>query len=386
MSTAAQFKDQGNKHLQAKEFEQAITCYTKAIELDPNDHVFYSNRSAAYLSLRNAEKALEDANSCVRVKSDWPKGYTRQGAAFHAMRRYDEAVKAYEAGLKIDPNDAGLKSGLAEVKSLADQARTEAGPGLFDASMLQRLATNPKFAHRLSDPNFMAKLRMMQTNPTMMMQDPEMVQVLQAMYGVGDGTEDRAPKPTPASSSSSSSGGPSSSSSSSSSSSANAPKFAAKEPEETFSPEEVEERKRKASSFAAKERGNAFYKEKKFAEAHAAYDEAIALDPSNMMLLNNKAAVFIETGDIDTAISCCTSALEIGRQYRAAYEDKAKVYQRIAAAELKRNNIPDAIKAYEKAQMEHSDKAIQKKMKDLELEYKKTAEVSLYQSSNGCRS
>ena len=101
MSTAAQFKDQGNKHLQAKEFEQAVACYTKAIELDPNDHVFYSNRSAAYLSLKNAEKALEDANSCVRVKSDWPKGYSRQGAAFHAMRRYDEAVKAYEAGLKV---------------------------------------------------------------------------------------------------------------------------------------------------------------------------------------------------------------------------------------------------------------------------------------------
>jgi stress-induced-phosphoprotein 1 len=119
-----------------------------------------------------------------------------------------------------------------------------------------------------------------------------------------------------------------------------------------------------------------FYKEKKFAEAHAAYDEAIALDPANMMFLNNKAAVYIETGDIDTAIACCNNALEIGRQHRAAYEDKAKVYQRIAAAELKRNNILEAIKAYEKAQMEHADKAIQKKMKDLELEYKKQQKLA----------
>jgi predicted TPR repeat methyltransferase len=39
MSTAAEFKDIGNKHLQAKEFDLAIDAYTKAIELNPSDHV-----------------------------------------------------------------------------------------------------------------------------------------------------------------------------------------------------------------------------------------------------------------------------------------------------------------------------------------------------------
>ncbi len=49
--SAAEYKDQGNKHLQAKEFDAAIACYSKAIEINPNDHVFYSNRSAGKLSL-----------------------------------------------------------------------------------------------------------------------------------------------------------------------------------------------------------------------------------------------------------------------------------------------------------------------------------------------
>lgn len=55
--------------------------FGKAIECNPNDHVLYSNRSGAYASLKNYEKAFEDANKCVELKSDWPKGYIRKGLA-----------------------------------------------------------------------------------------------------------------------------------------------------------------------------------------------------------------------------------------------------------------------------------------------------------------
>jgi len=140
---------------------------------------------------------------------------------------------------------------------------------------------------------------------------------------------------------------------------------------EDLSPEEREEKENKAKAIKAKERGNALYKEKKFTEAMAAYDEAAALDPKNMTFLNNKAAVFLEMGEIDQALATCQAALEIGRANRASFEDKAKVYHRIAAAHTKANNIPEALKAYQTAQTEHYDKNIERKMKTLELEFKK---------------
>ena len=79
--SAADFKAKGNAFLQAGQFDEAITAYTEAISIDPQDHVFFSNRSAAYLSKGDADAALGDGNRCVQLNATWPKGYTRKGAA-----------------------------------------------------------------------------------------------------------------------------------------------------------------------------------------------------------------------------------------------------------------------------------------------------------------
>lgn len=54
-------KDQGNKAFAAKNWETAIGYFVKAIELDPQNHILYSNRSAAEAGKKDYTKALEDA-------------------------------------------------------------------------------------------------------------------------------------------------------------------------------------------------------------------------------------------------------------------------------------------------------------------------------------
>ncbi|CAM9466391.1 unnamed protein product, partial [Discosporangium mesarthrocarpum] len=101
--------------------------WTRAIELDPSNHVFFSNRSAAYLSKGDAEKALQDADKCITLNSTWAKGYVRKGAALHKLRRYTDAVKAYNEGLTTSPGDAGLTRGLEDVSKAQEAARAAAG-------------------------------------------------------------------------------------------------------------------------------------------------------------------------------------------------------------------------------------------------------------------
>eukprot|EP01040_Poterioochromonas_malhamensis_P000686 gene686-733_t len=361
---AAQFKDQGNKFLQAKQFDEAIRAYTEAINLNPHDHVFFSNRSAAYLSKGDADHALIDAERCVKLNPSWPKGYSRRGAALHAQRKYDEAVKAYQEGLQLAPTDQGLKDGLAEVQRAKEGGNANPMGGLFGPQMLTKLVGHPKFGPKLADPTFMAKLKMAQSNPQFLMSDPELMEVLQVLLGIGGEGEpspfSRADQEPPA---------------------REAPRKEPEaapqpppEPEVELSEEERAVKKTRDESNQIKEKGNNLYKAKQFTEALTAYDEAYARDNSNLMVLNNKAAVYIEMGEVDNAIEVCNQVLEKAPSVKLSFEDRAKVYQRIAAAHLKRNDYPNALAAFGKAQMEKYDKAVERKVKNLELEQKKLAQ------------
>ena len=44
----------------------------------------YSNRSAALLGIEAHASALQDAKQCVRLAPEWPKAYSRLGAALLA--------------------------------------------------------------------------------------------------------------------------------------------------------------------------------------------------------------------------------------------------------------------------------------------------------------
>lgn len=63
MSDANSLKDQGNKAFQAKDYDKAIELFTAALKLDPTNHVFFSNRSAAKAGKKLYSEALEDAES-----------------------------------------------------------------------------------------------------------------------------------------------------------------------------------------------------------------------------------------------------------------------------------------------------------------------------------
>ena len=68
MTDVNTLKDQGNKAFQAKDYDTAIDLFSKALELDPNNFVLWSNRSAAKAGKRDYPAALEDAEQvCTRT-------------------------------------------------------------------------------------------------------------------------------------------------------------------------------------------------------------------------------------------------------------------------------------------------------------------------------
>jgi L1 cell adhesion molecule like protein len=112
---AQEHKTKGNEAFSAGNWLEAVESFTEAIQEDPSDKVFFSNRSAANLKLLRTADAVEDAYQCVRLASDWAKSYSRLGSALWADRQLQKAVKAFDDGLKLEPDNESMKSSREEV-------------------------------------------------------------------------------------------------------------------------------------------------------------------------------------------------------------------------------------------------------------------------------
>ncbi|KAI0170011.1 hypothetical protein GGR52DRAFT_552562 [Hypoxylon sp. FL1284] len=370
MASVDELKAQGNKAIADKKFDEAVDAFTKAISVDPSNHILYSNRSAAYASKKDWASALNDAEKTTQIKPDWPRGWGRKGAALHGSGDLLGASDAYEEGLKHDPNNAGLKSSLASVKKAMEQeAGADPSGGLGnmfnDPNLLQKLMSNPKTSGYFADPSFIAKVQAIQKNPQNtqdLFSDPRMIQVLGVLMGVDmhmgspeemagagagaasssgarEANEDvEMPDITPADSKPQRQPEP-----------AKAPE---PEPEPEMDEEELAKKKAKEEADKEKALGTENYKKRNFDEAIKHYSKAWELH-KDITYLNNLGAAYFEKGDYQACIESCTKAIEEGRQIYADFKMIAKSYARIGTAYEKLGDLSLAVENYQKSLTEH---------------------------------
>ena len=125
MSKAEEYKAEGNKFFSSGNYMEAVKCYTKAIEVQQN-HIYYSNRSACYTALGEYQKAVEDADQCIKLDPKWAKGYYRRGNALSFLHRYEDAFESLKHGNMLDPKDQGIKDKLNEVKEKVEENKKRA--------------------------------------------------------------------------------------------------------------------------------------------------------------------------------------------------------------------------------------------------------------------
>ncbi len=110
-------KDRAGAYFKEGEHAAAVVLYTAVLSVAGATHQVYSNRSAAHAAGREYEEALADAEQCIRLAPEWGKGYARKGAALHGLNRWEDAVKAYEAGVAADESARSTcEAGIDDVK------------------------------------------------------------------------------------------------------------------------------------------------------------------------------------------------------------------------------------------------------------------------------
>ena len=74
--------------------------YTKAINLDPNNAVFYSNRAFAHIKLENFGSAITDATKSLELDPSYVKAYYRRGDAQFALGHIKESLGDFKKVLR----------------------------------------------------------------------------------------------------------------------------------------------------------------------------------------------------------------------------------------------------------------------------------------------
>ena len=100
---------QGNVAFKEGRFAQAVQHFTSALKICTDESgpkaVLHSNRSGAYSSLALYAEALADAEQATELEPNWPRGYSRKGAALYGLGRYTESLATYDKGLSFEPTN-----------------------------------------------------------------------------------------------------------------------------------------------------------------------------------------------------------------------------------------------------------------------------------------
>uniref|UniRef100_A0A7S4NTQ4 STI1 domain-containing protein n=1 Tax=Guillardia theta TaxID=55529 RepID=A0A7S4NTQ4_GUITH len=369
--SAEELKAKGNAAFSAKNYTEAVDFFTQAINLDPNNHVLFSNRSASYAGLHKYDQALNDAEKCIAIKPDWGKGYGRKGAAMHGMGDFEGALKAYKDGLAHEPGLAMLTNGISEVEAAmrAEQSSGIKGIGnlLRRPDLVEIIARSPQLAPFLAQPDFPGIVQELQTDSNALMKhlnDQRVQLLLQELLRMQNPDVFRHAEEEEIKR-----------------------RKAKEEAEEAERKRQLEEKKRKEAEEAArkaamtendfkdnpkglsewcKEKGNTFYKNKQFDEAITWYTKAYEADNENIAVLTNRAAVRFEQKMYEECIEDCRKAIEEGRKCRADFKIISRAYERLGNAFVKLDRLQEASKAYSDALVENRTREVEKKLKDVQ--------------------
>lgn len=117
---AERAKEEGNKCFKAKQYKDAVANYSRAVTLDPQNPVYFSNRAMAYLKLGGYQQAEEDCTRALNLDPCLVKALLRRGASRVATCAFELAKQDFERVLNLEPNNRQALQELRDLTTLLD--------------------------------------------------------------------------------------------------------------------------------------------------------------------------------------------------------------------------------------------------------------------------
>jgi tetratricopeptide (TPR) repeat protein len=98
---AEEWRTQGETFTQQRDFADAVRCFTEAIDLDPQNPLYYKLRGTAYYHWGEYDKAVADQTEAIRLDPDNGAYYTNRGSAYEGLDENIKAMADYDKSLEL---------------------------------------------------------------------------------------------------------------------------------------------------------------------------------------------------------------------------------------------------------------------------------------------
>ncbi len=114
-TNATAYLYRGVSHFAKGLYDEAISDFTKAIEINPEYAECYTNRGIAYAEKRLYDLAISDFNKALEINPEDADGFVNRGIAYAKIRLYYESISDFTKAIEINPKDARAHLGRGEI-------------------------------------------------------------------------------------------------------------------------------------------------------------------------------------------------------------------------------------------------------------------------------
>ncbi|XP_059057915.1 RNA polymerase II-associated protein 3-like [Achroia grisella] len=110
-------KERGNAFVKKEKWDEAISCYSRAIELVQDDAIYYANRGLCYLKKDSLHQAETDCSEALRLDPTYVKAYQRRASARERLGSLRAASQDLNEVLKLEPHNHAARKQLEAIKA-----------------------------------------------------------------------------------------------------------------------------------------------------------------------------------------------------------------------------------------------------------------------------
>ena len=104
------FSNRGYAYMKMEEYVKATADYNRAIELNPCDATFFSNRGRAYGILGKYELAFKDFEKAIEIDKEYSITYANSAQLYEKLKNYKEAIEDYRKYIKYEHREKEEKA------------------------------------------------------------------------------------------------------------------------------------------------------------------------------------------------------------------------------------------------------------------------------------